>query len=256
MQVASIQLKMANRAKEKNIAYALRMMDRIPSVDLILLPEIWPCGFFAFDRYQADSETLQGPTVNVFKAKARERRCYIVMGSLVERDGERFFNTTVFIGPDGELMARYRKIHLFGYQSDETSLLTPGKEIVVIDTPWGQTGFSTCYDLRFPELFRRMVDRGAEVFLIPSAWPLARIEAWRLFNRARAHENLAYLISCNCAGTDAGKRYGGHSMIVDPWGQVLAEGGEGEEIVSAEIDPAQVEHARREFPALADRVLR
>jgi predicted amidohydrolase len=101
-----------------------------------------------------------------------------------------------------------------------------------------------------------MVDRGAEIFLIPSAWPLARIEAWRLFNRARAHENLAFLLSCNCAGENAGKRYGGHSMIVDPWGQVRAEGGEGGEIVTAEIDVSEAAKARKEFPALADRVFR
>jgi predicted amidohydrolase len=110
--------------------------------------------------------------------------------------------------------------------------------------------------LRFPELFRRMVDQGAEVFLVASAWPLARVEAWRLFNRARAHENLAFLISCNCAGQNAGKHYGGHSMIVDPWGRVLAEGGQGGEIVTAEIDPGSVARARAEFPALSDRRLR
>ena len=256
MKIASIQLEMADRPKEKNVEHALAMIDQVPAADLILLPEIWPCGFFAFDRYAAESEPLDGPTVNLFRQKARARGCHFVMGSLVERDAESLFNTTVFIGPGGEILAGYRKIHLFGYQSDETKLLTPGKDIVVADTPWGRAGFATCYDLRFPELFRRLVDRGAEIFLIPSAWPLARIDAWRLFNRARAHENLAFLISCNCAGENAGKRYGGHSMVVDPWGKVLAEGGEGGEIVTAEIDPAQVEQARKEFPALADRALR
>jgi predicted amidohydrolase len=256
MKVASIQIEMADRPKADNVEHALSAVDGVPAADLILLPEIWPCGFFSFDRYAAESEALDGPTVSAFRLKARERRCHLVMGSLVERDGDRLFNTTVFIGPDGEIIARYRKIHLFGYQSDETKLLTPGKDIVVADTPWGRAGFSTCYDLRFPELFRRMVDCGAEIFLVPSAWPLARIEAWRLFNRARAHENLAFLISCNCAGENAGKRYGGHSMIVDPWGRLLAEGGEGGEIVTAEIDVGQAVAARKEFPALADRVLR
>jgi len=256
MKVASLQLEMADRAKEKNVGKALALIERVPEADLILLPEIWPCGFFAFDRYASESEPLEGPTVTAFRQKAAERRCHILMGSLVERDADGLFNTTVFIGPGGEIIARYRKIHLFGYQSDETRLLTPGKEIVVVDTPWGRTGFSTCYDLRFPELFRQMVDRRAEIFLIPSAWPLARIEAWRLFNRARAHENLAFLVSCNCAGENAGKRYGGHSMIVDPWGKVLAEGGEGGEIVMAEIDVGEAAKARGEFPALADRVLR
>jgi predicted amidohydrolase len=256
MKVASIQLEMGDRSKAENIETALARLDQTPAVDLILLPEMWPCGFFTFDRYAADSEPLDGPIVTAFRQKARERRCHMVMGSLVERDGDGLFNTTVFIGPGGEIIARYRKIHLFGYQSDETRLLTAGREMVVADTPWGRAGFSTCYDLRFPELFRRMVDRGAEFFLIPSAWPQARIEAWRLFNCARAHENLAFLVSCNCAGENLGKRYGGHSMVVDPWGKVLAEGGERGETVTAEIDIREATRARAEFPALADRVLR
>ncbi len=256
MKVVSIQLEMADKPKSQNVEHTLSMIDRVHEADLILLPEIWTCGFFCFDRYAADSEPLDGPTVAAFRQKARERGCHLVMGSLVERDGDGLFNTTVFIGPDGEIIARYRKIHLFGYQSDETKLLTPGREVVVADTPWGRTGFSTCYDLRFPELFRRMVDDGAEIFLIPSAWPSARIEAWRLFNRARAHENLAFLVSCNCAGENAGQHYGGHSMVVDPWGRVLAEGGDEGGIVTAEIDTHEAARARAEFPALADRVFR
>jgi predicted amidohydrolase len=114
---------------------------------------------------------------------------------------------------------------------------------------------SATHDLRFPELNRRLVDRGAEIFLIPSARPLAPIEAWRLFNRARTHENLACLVSCNCAGESAGRRFGGHSMVVDPWGRVLAEGGGEGEFVTSEIDVGLAAEARREVPALADRVL-
>jgi predicted amidohydrolase len=176
------------------------------------------------------------------------------MGSLVEKEGDRLYNTSVLIGPDGEITACYRKIHLFGYQSDETRLLTPGSDVTVAELPWGICGLSTCYDLRFPELFRRMTDRGVTVFLVTSAWPMARLAAWRLFNRARAHENLAFLISCNCAGINAGRQYAGHSMIVDPWGLVAAEGGDGEDIVTSEIDPGLAAEARAEFPALADRV--
>jgi predicted amidohydrolase len=256
MRIASIQLEIADRPKSETIALVLAAIDRIPQADLLLLPEIWPCGFFAFDRYDSDAEPLNGPTVGTLRAKARERQCHLFMGSFVERRDGRRFNTSVFIGPGGDILACYRKIHLFGYQSEEARLLTPGSEIVVADAPWGRTGFSTCYDLRFPELFRRMVDQGAEMFLITSAWPLARIEAWRLFNRARAHENLAFLISCNCAGQNAGKSYAGHSMIVDPWGKVLAEGGQGGEIVTADIDPDSAARARAEFPALSDRALR
>ena len=127
---------------------------------------------------------------------------------------------------------------------------------MVAPTPWGKVGLSICYDLRFPELYRRLVDQGAAVFLVVSAWPRVRREAWLLFNRARAHENLAYLFSCNAAGAQAGQQYGGHSLFVDPLGQVIAEGGDGEEIVTAVVDWARADELRRGFPALEDRVIR
>ena len=256
MRVSSIQLEIEDRSKDENIRHALEILDGVPDSDLILLPEIWPCGYFSFDRYEADSEPVDGQTVAAFAQKAAERKCHILMGSFVENDGGNIYNTALLLDPQGNSIARYRKIHLFGYQSAERDILTPGRDVVVTDTPWGVSGFSTCYDLRFPELFRLMADRGVAFFLIPSAWPMARLDAWRLFNRARAHENLAYLISCNCAGTNAGTQYAGHSMIVDPMGQVVAEGGEKEEVVTAEIEPALVVSVRKEFSFLDNRVFR
>ncbi|MGD8991414.1 MAG: carbon-nitrogen family hydrolase [Desulfobacterales bacterium] len=255
MRVTSIQLAMIDQPKEKNVDHALGLIDQAPTSDLLLLPEIWPCGFFSFDRYKRDSETIDGPIVLAFKAAARKRQCHILMGSMVENDGGRLYNTSILLNPAGEIAACYRKIHLFGYQSEETTLLKPGMDIVVADTPWGKSGISTCYDLRFPELYRRMTGAGATFFLVASAWPLVRMEAWRLFNRCRAHENLAFLISCNCAGANQGKTYAGHSMIVDPLGQVLAEGAEEEQFVTAEFDPNLVAAARQKFPVLEDRIL-
>ena len=256
MKVCSIQLEITDSPKDDNIKHALDTLDRAPQSELILLPEIWPTGYFSFDRYQAESEPVNGPTVELIGEKARERKCHILMGSFVENDGGQIYNTTLLLGPQGDIKAKYRKIHLFGYQSEERKILSAGGDVVVVDTAWGRSGFSTCYDLRFPELFRLMVDRGATFFLIPSAWPMARLAAWRLFNRARAHENLAYLISCNCAGVNAGNRYAGHSMIVDPMGQVIAEGGEAGEIVTAEIDSGLVDSVRQEFSFLENRVFK
>lgn len=256
MRLTSIQLEIQDREKEKNLEHALAMIDQVPESDLILLPEVWPCGYFSFDRYQAESEPVNGPTVRAFQKKAVARECHILMGSIVEDDNGRLYNTSLLIDPRGKIIARYRKIHLFGYQSEERNLLSPGTDITVQDTPWGPAGISTCYDLRFPEFFRKMVDAGARIFLVPSAWPLVRLDAWTLFNRARAHENLAFLFSCNCAGSNAGKRYAGHSMVVDPWGKVVAEAGEEACFVSTEVDPGLVASAREEFHALRDRVFR
>lgn len=249
-------MEMKDQPKGENLDYALRLMDQAPTSDLILLPEIWPSGFFCFDQYRAEAEEVNGPTVRAFQKRAKDRECYILMGSFVEKEGEKYYNTSLLLDPGGRMISRYRKIHLFGYRSEEKKILAPGRELAVQDMPWGKTGLSTCYDLRFPEFFRKMTDVGAKFFLVVSAWPQVRLNAWTLFNRARAHENLAYLISCNCAGSNNGERYAGHSMIVDPLGDIIAEGGEGECFVSAEIDPDLVDATRKDFPALDDRVFK
>ncbi len=256
MRVTSVQLLMQDRGKEGNVRYALGMLDRCPESDLILLPEIWTSGFFCFDRYAAESEPLDGPVVDAFRRWVRRRGCHLHMGSMVEREEDRFFNTSLLLDPAGEIIGKYRKMHLFGYQSLERRLLTPGSEVVVVKTPWGSAGLSTCYDLRFPEFYRKMVDLGVEIFLVAAAWPMARLPAWNLFNRTRALENLAFLFSCNCAGSDAGQQYGGHSALVEPLGNVISEGDEGECYVTAEVDLNLVRSVRKEFPALEDRVLR
>ena len=255
MRVTSIQLAIVDRPKPETVRHTLALLDRAAGSDLILLPEAWPCGYFAFDRYRQESEPINGPTVGALAERAVVLGSHILMGSFIERDGRDLFNTAVLLDAAGGTVARYRKMHLFGHGGGEGELVKPGEEVVVADLPWGRAGLSTCYDLRFPELFRRMVDGGAGMFLVVSAWPMARLAAWRLFNRARAHENLGFLLSCNCAGVDHGTQYAGHSMFVDPLGTVLAEGGEGECLVSAEIDPDLVRTVRAGFPALEDRAL-
>lgn len=256
MRVTSIQLEIRDgRSKAQTLEYVLAQLERARGSDLILLPELWSVGYFSFERYEAESEGLDGPTVRALGAQAARMQCHVLMGSLVERDGAALYNTTVLLDASGKVAARYRKIHLFGYGSEERRLLSRGQELVVAPTPWGRAGLATCYDLRFPELFRGLLDQGAEFFLIASAWPQARLESWRLFTRARAHENLAFLFACNCAGQNAGRTFAGHSQAVDPMGTVLACGGEGEELVSCEADMSRLVSVRKEFPALQDRVL-
>jgi len=254
MRVTSVQLEIKDQPKEEAVQSALKLLDDIPESDLVLLPELWPSGYFSFDRYQKESEPINGPTVAAFQEKAAAMKSYLLMGSLVEREEDNLFNTAVLLSPEGQIAATYRKIHLFGYKSDERRLLKPGNRLGLGETPWGTIGMTTCYDLRFPELYRKMMDNGALFFLIPSAWPLSRLDAWRLFNRARAHENFVYLMSCNCAGSNGGIPYAGHSMIVDPLGKVIAEGGEDGCLVTAEIDPDLVHETRKDFSALDDRI--
>lgn len=221
--------------------------------DLIMLPEIWGTGFFNFQRYENECETLQGETYTTLAPWAEKMGAYILGGSIIEKEGDSIYNTALLINPNGSLGGRYRKIHLFGYQSLESKIVTAGSDIYTLTTKFGTWGIAICYDLRFPELYRRMVENGVDTFLVVSAWPEARLGHWELLNRARALENLSYLISCNCAGTMAGLRFGGNSMVVDPWGEIICRAGLEEEILSAEIDPAKIKEVRAEFPALNDR---
>lgn len=220
---------------------------------LIMLPEIWGTGFFNFDRYKAESEMLQGETFSRLAPWAEKIGCFLLAGSIVEREGSNYYNTTLLIGPKGALSGSYRKIHLFGYQSEENKILTAGSELYILKTKYGTWGFSTCYDLRFPELYRKMADSAVDTIFVVAAWPKARLEHWELFNRVRALENLCYLVSCNCAGELKGHSLGGNSMVVDPWGEIVARAGEREELLTAAIDPERIAAVRAEFPALQDR---
>jgi predicted amidohydrolase len=256
MRVSILQLEIHDRPRPDTLRHVLTLLDRTRGSDLVLLPELWPTGYYSFARYHEDSETIDGPTVTALQAMARDLGVYLFTGSFVERDGDGLYNTCLLLDSSGQVIARYRKMHLFGHQSEERRQLRPGREVVVVPTPWGKAGFAICYDLRFPELFRRMIDAGAEFFLVAAAWPVVRRESWLLLNRARANENLAFVFACNAAGTNQGTTAAGHSLIVDPLGKVLAKGPDGEAIISADVDLAAVQQIRKDFPALDDRMLR
>jgi predicted amidohydrolase len=220
--------------------------------DLVVLPELWPQGGFAYDCWDEAAQPLDGPVVTALREAARDLGASVHMGSVVERDpAGRLFNTAVLIGADGAVLATYRKIHLFGFGEGEPKLMTPGEEVVVHD----RLGLATCYDLRFPEQFRALLDAGAEVVLVPAAWPAKRVHHWRLLAQARAVENQSYVVACNTAGTHAGVPMGGGSIVVDPWGEVLAEAGRDEEVLVVDLDVARVRTTRESFPILADRRL-
>ncbi|MBI3832177.1 MAG: carbon-nitrogen family hydrolase [Planctomycetes bacterium] len=255
MRIAAIQFESRGELKSAAVERALGLLDQARGSELVLLPELWPTGFFSVDRFAQDAEPLDGPTVRLLRDRTAALKCHLFTGSFVERDGARLFNTSLLLDRSGAIMARYRKIHLFGHGgSEEPAHLSPGREITVVDTPWGRTGLSTCYDLRFPELYRRMLDQGAQVFLIAAAWPLARLESWQLFLRARAAENQALVLACNGAGVSEGRALAGHSQFVDVIGKPLATAGEREEMLMGEIDPSAVAKTRSEFNVQRDRV--
>ncbi|MCI1883113.1 MAG: carbon-nitrogen family hydrolase [Sporolactobacillus sp.] len=255
MKLASIQLEIDDReTKQERMNRVDVILSGLSGYDLILLPEIWATGYFSFDHYIDEAEPMDGFFVRHYAQKAKELHANLFAGSFIESKGEHFFNTSVLLDRNGKLTGSYRKIHLFRYGSAEGDLLSGGTRSVVVPTDFGKVGLSTCYDLRFPELYRKELDRGATIFLVTSAWPLRRLDHWKLLNQARALENQCYLLSCNSSGRTQGVLLGGHSRVVDPWGTVLASAGEAATVLTAEIDLAKVAAVRAEFPQLRHRV--
>lgn len=256
MKVASIQLEIKDyESKAERMATVDKMLETLKGYDLVILPEIWATGYFSFDKYKEEAEPIDGHFVQHYAKKAKELNLMIFVGSFVEIENENYYNTSVFYNRNGEILDTYRKMHLFRYGSKEGELLTGGDKISVVDTEFGKIGLSTCYDMRFPELYRKQVDLGAEIFLITAAWPHRRIIHWDTFNVARALEDQCFVISSNCVGDHGGTYFGGHSQVVDPWGTVLAKGGDTETIVKTEIDLSQIQRVREDFPNLKHRVL-
>ncbi|MFI2370293.1 carbon-nitrogen family hydrolase [Streptomyces sp. NPDC018833] len=225
--------------------------------ELVILPELWPVGAFAYRAFEAEAETPAGPTYTVMAEAARDAGVWLHAGSIVERDDDgTLYNTALVITPGGALAATYRKIHRFGFDKGEAVMMGAGEDLVTVPVPGGLTlGLATCYDLRFPELFRGLVDAGAQAFVVPAGWPARRRGHWTLLARARAVENQAYVLACGTAGTHADVEQAGHSIVVDPWGEVLAEAGPDEEVLTVDLDPSKVDKTREVFPALKDRRL-
>jgi len=229
------------------------IVESLVDVDLAVLPELWHVGAFDLDAAREHAEPMDGLVVTRMRAAAAKAGIWLHTGSFAELAGGHRYNTSVVLDPSGDIMATYRKQHLFGWEDGEPSVMTAGDTLVVLPTPLGATGLATCYDLRFPELYRRLVDSGTETFLMASGWPMPRIEHWSVLLRARAIENQAWVVACNTAGTHHGVLMGGRSAVIDPRGTVVAEAGADEEILYADVDPAAVREWRLAFPVLADR---
>lgn len=238
--------------------------------DLVVLPELWAPGYFTFPEWLNRSETLDGPTVAALARAAAEIGAVVHLGSLLERTksdttagappGHRgLWNTSVVLGRDGARLAAYRKIHPFGFGEGEPTLIDPGENVTIVEVESASStvvvGLATCYDLRFPELFRQMAYAGSQLFVVPAAWPAARREHWEILGRARAIENQAYVVQCNTGGTHGGVVLGGHSQVISPRGEVLACAGTDEEVLSVQLNMTELHEYRQSFPVLADRRL-
>jgi predicted amidohydrolase len=263
LRVAAVQLN-ASAEKAANLAVADRLT-RAAAADgasVIVLPEKWTAMGSDEDQ-RAAAEPLDGPAFGWARELARELAVDLVAGSILERVSgqEKLANTSVHVNPQGELEAVYRKVHMFdvevgGRSYNESALEEPGEEIVLSHTSDGAAlGMSICYDLRFPELYRILAVRGAQIIAVPAAFTLATTrDHWETLVRARAIENQAFVIAANQVGSHpAGQHSGGRSMIVDPWGVVLAQAPDSEGHIVAELDLDHQAEIRASLPSLANR---
>ena len=263
--VAAIQMS-SSPEKARNLDTAERLVRKAAGLGarLIGLPENFAWMGPEAER-SASGESLDGPSLGRMAALARELSVTLLAGSIAETGapGGRFYNTSVLFGPDGRRLAVYRKIHLFdvdvgdGATYRESDSVAPGTEVVVADTPLGRLGLSICYDVRFPELYRRLSAQGATLLAVPAAFTLMTgKDHWEVLLRARAIENQAYVLAPAQQGHHSEKRVTyGHAMVVDPWGLVVARASEGEGVAIAELDPSLLQRIRKNLPSLTHRRL-
>jgi predicted amidohydrolase len=250
--ISLAQMNIALGDVRKNVAqmekWALEASRR--SSHMLVLPELWSTGG-AWEQSRELASALNSGIFNEMSAAAGQNKMCLV-GSVLERRGNEAANSAAFFAPNGRMLGIYRKLHLFRPMSED-KWLQPGASALALDLPWGNTGLAICYDLRFPEMFRKYAVDGARMIVVPSMWPIQRVEHWRTLVIARAIENQCYIVACNAVGQTGDTNFAGHSMIVDPWGKIVVEGGETPQLLTAEIEMDLVETVRNMIPILSDR---
>lgn len=248
-----------------NLITAARLIEQAVAAggQLLVLPEYFPLiGADDAARLAARETFGHGPIQEFLAAAARRHRIWLVGGSLplLCDDSAKMRNACLVFDPQGECVARYDKIHLFGFRKDaevydEAATIEPGEQVVTCETPWGKMGLSICYDLRFPELYRAMGE--VALIVVPAAFTETTGRAhWEILLRARAIENQCYVVAAAQGGRHpSGRLTHGNSMIVDPWGEVLARLDKGEGVITADLDPRHLQDIRERLPALRHRVI-
>ncbi|SEM77565.1 carbon-nitrogen family hydrolase [Paenibacillus sp. OV219] len=219
--------------------------------DLIMLPEMWNTGY-ALEQIDQLADPNGERTKEMLSAFAHEHHVQIIGGSIAEKRDNGVYNTIYAFNEQGEVIADYSKIHLFRLMDEEKHLLA-GEKLGQLQVAGAEAGMMICYDIRFPELARKLALGGAKAMFVPAQWPNPRLHHWRTLLLARAIENQMFVIACNRCGTSGTSTFFGHSLIIDPWGEIIAEAGEEETILHAEIDLSMVDSVRAKIPVFEDR---
>ena len=218
--------------------------------DIIVFPELWTTGYDLPHAANHAAEPGQGMFSHLADL-AREQSIYIT-GSILKRVDDAIYNCAPLFSPAGNMLDDYDKVHLFGLM-DEDCYITAGDRTPVFDLPWGKCALAICYDLRFPELFRKYALLDVEMIVLCAEWPHPRLEHWRTLLRARAIENQCFFVACNRVGTGGNAHFFGHSTVVNPWGEHVVEAGETEMLLTISLDLNMVQAVRRTLPVLQDR---
>ncbi|PLR76113.1 carbon-nitrogen hydrolase [Bacillus sp. V3-13] len=253
LSIACIQMDIAFGNPDQNYEAAKQLIAgaarRKP--DIIVLPELWTTGY-DLKRLDVIGDQDASKTKSFLKEAALEHQTAFVGGSVARKTAEGIFNTLIIVDQHGELVHEYSKLHLFKLM-DEHLHLSAGNSKGLFKLENRLLSGMICYDIRFPEWIRAHTAQGAEALFVVAEWPLARLAHWRALLISRAIENQCYVIACNRAGSDPNNAFAGHSMIIDPWGEVIAEAGEEQEILHAEIDLDEVRRVREIIPIFSDR---
>lgn len=254
LQLALIQMDIAFGNPEKNREYVTRQIERIMTdnpVDLIVMPELWTTGY-DLTRLDEIGDENGEESFTFLSELATRYNVNIIGGSIAKRAGKETTNTMMVINRQGELIKEYSKAHLFRLMNEEKHLVE-GKENGIFTIENHLCAGVICYDIRFPEWIRTHMLNDTKLLFVVAEWPKPRIDHWKALLKSRAIENQCFVIACNRVGTDPNNEFGGHSMIIGPWGEDIAEAGEEETILYGEIDVDQVDKVRETIPIFTDR---
>ncbi len=249
---ALLQMEVVKGNPGLNLAKASAMLDKAyrMGAGLAVLPEMWLTDFVLKDPYPSLPWTEKA--LNMMTSFVRNKGMVIVAGSMMEEENGRIYNTSYVVSSEG-IVAKYRKVHLFEPMG-ELRVFSPGSRSMAVETPLGKLGVVICYDLRFPELIRPLPFQGVEILCVPAQWPVQRITHWEILLRARAVENQVFVLGCNRWGQTGPYNFPGHSLIIDPFGQILATTKE-EGIALATLEKRTMEECRSQIPSLRDSAL-
>jgi omega-amidase len=248
IRVAAVQMDVVSGEPRKNMVRAEALLNQAArqGAQATLVPELWTTGY-ALDRFDQIAAECADMTLEFLQGEARRLNMAIIGGSFPTQRPDGVYSTCHLIGPDGSVLASYSKEHLFPLLN-EPEYLRPGTPGAVVSTPLGKWASLICFDIRFPESARQLAYHGARVLWVPAEWPQPRLEHWRTLLRARAIENQLFVVAANRCGQGDNTTWGGHSTIIDPWGNILAEAGDEEAVLTADLEMNLVDEVRARIP--------